>query len=436
MTGVKQKPHPRRKSRKVQQPKNSPKEKLMKEPAGQDTDERSDLQVGSVVDPVLPSAKFEPEPPTVPLLTGDSAWLYAARGLDLSSGTLPENLCTGGVVTSYIIEQVPKEQSPDTLCQGSFKFQHDNGGTDSIRCSFKFAKSVIHAMELYSAAIRVSSPGLGKIYFTTYCVPLACYIVVYEPLLHYDDLHHNKKAEDSICNSNKIIKKRWLANIRNIYEGLDLLHSLRISHPLTNKVFSYMWCKTEDGSIGSVKLIGANGSMQTMTKHNNTVSRERDERADVLHFLEKLRIAECPDYPSFRWLVENSVSAKAILGHPLLTKSDEAIVDVYYWLHESVLSLDGNQRSMLQNDLNAKFPTLANTWRNTVKSSTAFVGVKVAKYYDDLLDLLRFVRNYIEHKRDEALYIYSRVNHKNIVVELSKAFPTFLAWVYTYIKLF
>ena len=69
MTGVKQKPHPRRKSRKVQQPKNSPKEKLMKEPAGQDTDERSDLQVGSVVDPVLPSAKFEPEPPTVPLLT-------------------------------------------------------------------------------------------------------------------------------------------------------------------------------------------------------------------------------------------------------------------------------------------------------------------------------------------------------------------------------
>ena len=92
---------------------------------------------------------------------------------------------------------------------------------------------------------------------------------------------------------------------RNIYEGLDLLHSLRISHPLTNKVFSYMWCKTEDGSIGSVKLIGANGSMQTMTKHNNTVSRERDERAGVLHFLEKLRIAECPDYPSFRWLVEN-----------------------------------------------------------------------------------------------------------------------------------
>lgn len=192
---------------------------------------------------------------------------------------------------------------------------------------------------------------------------MACYIVVYEPLLHYDDLSNDKKGKDSICNSKKVIKKRWLANIRNIYEGLDLLHSLRISHPLTNEMSSYMWSKTEDGSIGSVKLIGANGSMLTATRTNNTMNKEQSERAGVLHFLEELDIVECPDYPSFKRLVEESVSAKAILGHPLLTESDQAIVDIYYWLHESVLSLDGSQRNMFQNYLNAQFPTLASTWR-------------------------------------------------------------------------
>lgn len=70
-----------------------------------------------------------------------------------------------------------------------------------------------------------------------------------------------------------------------------------------------------------------------------------------------------------------------------------------------------------------------------MKSSTDFEGANVDGYKDDLLDLLRFVRNYIEHKRDRLLHTYSHVNHKRIVVEFSKAFPTFLAWVYTYIKL-
>lgn len=117
MTGVKQKPNHRKKPRRVQQRKNSPKEKLMKEPADQDSEERSDLQLESVVEPVLPSAKSESELHTAPLLSGDSEWLSVARNLDVFSEKLPENTRAGGVVTSYIIEQVPKAQSPDTLFQ-------------------------------------------------------------------------------------------------------------------------------------------------------------------------------------------------------------------------------------------------------------------------------------------------------------------------------
>ena len=90
---------------------------------------------------------------------------------------------------------------------------------------------------------------------------------------------------------------------RNIFGSLESLHTMRLSHPCTVDIHSYMWSK-RDSSKYSTRLVGAHGKIGKDGRVDDSGSTERNERRGVLSFLELLKITGCEDYPSLKELVE------------------------------------------------------------------------------------------------------------------------------------
>uniref|UniRef100_A0A452YE80 Uncharacterized protein n=3 Tax=Aegilops tauschii subsp. strangulata TaxID=200361 RepID=A0A452YE80_AEGTS len=228
--------------------------------------------------------------------TGDDTWLSIAREMRINK--LKPNVFSGGIVMQYSIQNIEEAPVEGKLYQGSFCFQHDIDGSTSTECSFLIAENLNHAKEIYKSSVAVSHEGIAKAYFFTYCIPLKKHVVVYEPLEYY-----KMETMDSICFNIKSLKFKWLDNIRNIFGSLESLHTMRLSHPCTVDIHSYMWSK-RDSSKYSTRLVGAHGKIGKDGRVDDSGSTERNERRGVLSFLELLKITGCEDYPSLKELVE------------------------------------------------------------------------------------------------------------------------------------